>query len=193
MLFLFASCFGELMHVMFVCDCVLDMSPTSAGGKLVGVFAMLTGVLVIAFPVSVFSDLWSKELKKAGALDELERMDDDSLGNHNKSDFDPTEANVDKTDNNKVPLILGFPDPSRAYFVRRSSRSDLNQDEMNHEIPSNEISTERSNSSPITVQKEDMEAILHHMQCIEASQHKIQAIFKRYKWISAQESNTDNI
>eukprot|EP00978_Attheya_sp_CCMP212_P022469 scaffold67073_cov38-Attheya_sp.AAC.3 len=90
----------------------------SAGGKLVGVFAMLTGVLVIAFPVSVFSDLWSKELKKAGALDELESIEDDSLGNHNKSNFGPTQTNLGETDNNKVPLILGFPDPSRAYFDR---------------------------------------------------------------------------
>ena len=45
------------------------------------VFAMLTGVLVIAFPVSVFSDLWSKELKRAGALDHLGSSDEeDAVG-----------------------------------------------------------------------------------------------------------------
>lgn len=40
-----------------------DMYPTSPGGKAIAILAMLTGVLVIAFPVSVFSDLWQKELK----------------------------------------------------------------------------------------------------------------------------------
>ena len=39
-----------------------DVTPTSTGGKCVAIAAMLTGVLVIAFPVSVFSDLWHKEL-----------------------------------------------------------------------------------------------------------------------------------
>ena len=40
--------------------------------------AMLMGVLVIAFPVSVFSDLWSKELKKQGVLNELESQESPS-------------------------------------------------------------------------------------------------------------------
>jgi hypothetical protein len=42
------------------------MYPTSGGGKLVAIFAMLTGVLVIAFPVSVFSSLWQEQLHKEG-------------------------------------------------------------------------------------------------------------------------------
>ena len=45
-----------------------DTYPTSVGGKIVAVFAMLLGILVIAFPVSVFSDLWSKELSLAGVI-----------------------------------------------------------------------------------------------------------------------------
>ena len=40
-----------------------DMAPTTTGGKMVAIAAMLTGVLVIAFPVSVFSDLWNKEIE----------------------------------------------------------------------------------------------------------------------------------
>lgn len=52
--------------------------PTSTPGKYVAFFAMMTGVLVIAFPVSVFSDLWQKELKKAGALETLDDEDDDN-------------------------------------------------------------------------------------------------------------------
>ena len=48
-----------------------DTYPTTFGGKCVAAMAMMMGVLVIAFPVSVFSDLWSKELKKQGVLNEL--------------------------------------------------------------------------------------------------------------------------
>lgn len=48
-----------------------DIYPTTFGGKCVAAMAMMMGVLVIAFPVSVFSDLWSKELKKQGVLNEL--------------------------------------------------------------------------------------------------------------------------
>mmetsp|Transcript_29092 Transcript_29092/g.43974 ORF Transcript_29092/g.43974 Transcript_29092/m.43974 type:complete len:353 (-) Transcript_29092:83-1141(-) len=56
-----------------------DVYPTSTGGKCVAVMAMLTGVLVVAFPVSVFSDLWSKELKRAGTyvVDDSDDEDDD--------------------------------------------------------------------------------------------------------------------
>jgi hypothetical protein len=42
----------------------IDVYPTSTAGKWCATFAMLMGVLVIAFPVSVFSDLWSHELKR---------------------------------------------------------------------------------------------------------------------------------
>ena len=48
-----------------------DVYPTSPGGKLVAALAMLLGVLVIAFPVSVFSELWSKELKAVGAFQSI--------------------------------------------------------------------------------------------------------------------------
>jgi hypothetical protein len=40
---------------------------------------MLSGVLVIAFPVSVFSDLWQKELRQYSGFEEL----DDDVGQVN--------------------------------------------------------------------------------------------------------------
>lgn len=43
-----------------------DTYPTSTGGKFCAAAAMLTGVLVIAFPVSIFSDLWQEEMKNRG-------------------------------------------------------------------------------------------------------------------------------
>lgn len=52
-----------------------DTVPTTTGGKCVAMVAMLVGVLVIAFPVSVFSDLWSKELKKVGLYEDEDEGD----------------------------------------------------------------------------------------------------------------------
>ncbi len=52
----------------------IDAYPTSACGKIVAVFALLCGVLVIAFPVSIFSELWSNELH---ALHEMKNQFDE--------------------------------------------------------------------------------------------------------------------
>eukprot|EP00586_Coscinodiscus_wailesii_P007610 CAMPEP_0172520818 /NCGR_PEP_ID=MMETSP1066-20121228/292221_1 /TAXON_ID=671091 /ORGANISM="Coscinodiscus wailesii, Strain CCMP2513" /LENGTH=176 /DNA_ID=CAMNT_0013303631 /DNA_START=582 /DNA_END=1109 /DNA_ORIENTATION=- len=120
-----------------------DAYPTSLAGKMVGTAAMLTGVLVIAFPVSVFSDLWSKELKKAGALDHLESesintLDEDNFEHkiQNGSDdesFDCKQESLpklrqrtlsnmsmrhQKTPNNEFS-ILGFPNHITEYRMKK--------------------------------------------------------------------------
>lgn len=41
-----------------------DVYPTTTAGKWVAVGAMMLGVLVVAFPVSVFSELWQREVSK---------------------------------------------------------------------------------------------------------------------------------
>jgi hypothetical protein len=64
-----------LLSVCFSAVGYGDTYPTTFGGKCVAAAAMLMGVLVIAFPVSVFSDLWSKELKKQGVLNEVESQE----------------------------------------------------------------------------------------------------------------------
>ena len=56
------------------------------------VFAMLSGVLVVAFPVSVFSDLWSEELKEVKGFNDL--FDNDTEDNDN--DDVPSSANVNR-------------------------------------------------------------------------------------------------
>ena len=48
-----------------------DTFPTSTAGKYVGAAAMMMGVLVIAFPVSVFSELWSQELRDLKGFDHI--------------------------------------------------------------------------------------------------------------------------
>jgi Ion channel len=59
-----------------------DSYPTTTVGKWIACIAMMMGVLVIAFPVSVFSELWSKELRLQGALDVL-----DNESNHGEPEI----------------------------------------------------------------------------------------------------------
>lgn len=51
---------------------------------------MLMGVLVIAFPVSVFSDLWSHELKQVKGFEDLHHSNTDD-DNNNDADDDANE------------------------------------------------------------------------------------------------------
>jgi hypothetical protein len=56
---------------------------------------MLMGVLVIAFPVSVFSDLWSHELRRVEGFESLPKEDD--------VDNNPPKANSRETDCSPMP------------------------------------------------------------------------------------------
>ena len=60
---------------------------------------MLMGVLVIAFPVSVFTELWSKELRRTGAL--LDWSDDDSEppSSSTRLDYNTIETVLPRDDN----------------------------------------------------------------------------------------------
>ena len=75
-----------------------DAYPTSTCGKIVAVFALLCGVLVIAFPVSVFSELWSKELEAMGELKNLYGqngdVDDDDVDNDDDFDDDDFDDDI---------------------------------------------------------------------------------------------------
>lgn len=51
-----------------------DVYPTSNAGRSVGVIVMLLSMLVVAFPVGIFSDLWSKELERVGAVKNLDEL-----------------------------------------------------------------------------------------------------------------------
>lgn len=131
-----------------------DFYPTSTWGKIVGANAMLMGVLVIAFPVSVFSDLWSKELKKTGIVydSDLESEDSNDVdGTHRFSSerekrqkmmeeatssyrSPSTSDSIRKNDsisssiskNNKSFVAqLGFRDPIREYLIAHGKTSGL--------------------------------------------------------------------
>jgi hypothetical protein len=77
-----------------------DMVPFSPGGKTVASLAMILGVLVVAFPVSIFTELWRRELRRVGAvrylhLDELNEDGEDDSDSYNKKDTPKTIAAPD--------------------------------------------------------------------------------------------------
>lgn len=63
-----------------------DVCPTSFGGKIIASAAMIFGVFVVAFPVSIFAELWRNQLKalnvihsdggSQGTFEELTVMDE---------------------------------------------------------------------------------------------------------------------
>jgi hypothetical protein len=67
---------AHLCHALFRFS-TRDVYPTSTGGKWVALCAMMVGVLVIAFPVSVFSDLWAREIEASRAVLSSEGEDED--------------------------------------------------------------------------------------------------------------------
>ena len=61
---------------------------------------MLTGVLVVAFPVSVFSDLWQKEVRRLARERRILLPDDDDYYDNANDDDDSIKNGGDDDDNN---------------------------------------------------------------------------------------------
>jgi len=74
----------------------LDYYPTSTAGKWIACFAMMMGVLVIAFPVSIFSDLWREELQKVQGFQVLHRTEE--------MEEDCDDGGTEKEDNDDLRL-----------------------------------------------------------------------------------------
>lgn len=72
-----------------------DVYPTSTAGQCCAAAAMLTGVLVIAFPVSIFSELWQEEMKHKGADGGYENGDQHR---------DPTMARMTNGSSSKIVM-----------------------------------------------------------------------------------------
>eukprot|EP00980_Cylindrotheca_fusiformis_P002175 scaffold497_cov97-Cylindrotheca_fusiformis.AAC.6 len=70
-----------------------DCYPTSTGGQWCAGAAMLVGILVIAFPVSIFSELWSEEVKMR-MMNHDDGDDDDLLTVHHDNG-DSSQQNME--------------------------------------------------------------------------------------------------
>ncbi|CAJ1949378.1 unnamed protein product [Cylindrotheca closterium] len=76
-----------------------DTYPTSTAGQCCAALAMLTGVLVIAFPVSIFSDLWHEEMKnKHGGKDSFDDDGNDWNQTMAPASNDSSKVVMDKKD-----------------------------------------------------------------------------------------------
>jgi hypothetical protein len=146
-----------------------DVYPTSTPGKCVASLAMLVGVLVIAFPVSVFSDLWSKELRKTGAFQALDDEEDDDGDDH---------ANG----GTKGP-ISGSGTPSSGAAAARSVGFDSLQDapprySFDHDTTTTNIAADADH---IVIRKDDLAEVAAHLHTISESQRQIRIILKKYR------------
>lgn len=135
----------------------LDYYPTSTAGQWVSAFAMLTGVLVIALPVSVFSDLWSEELKEIKGLEAL--FDDDSSYEHDQNG----ESNTDPEEERLKPTS-----PHVAQSFRNEYPRIIQED-----FPSEP-------SAHVVMERDDVKEIVSSIQDIHEKQRRIQRILKKY-------------
>lgn len=139
----------------------LDMYPTTVGGRCVAAMAMLMGVLVIAFPVSVFSDLWSNELKRSGIdYEDILEVDD-------------AESEASPEQKNGVSRSVRFSDE-----VVVSEQTGISSIRL----------TERSDPSltptvfenRVVLEEDDVVAITKHLRIMEKSQERIRGILAKY-------------
>jgi len=137
-----------------------DYYPTSVAGMWVGTIAMLTGVLVIAFPVSVFSDLWSEELKQVQGLKSL-HMDDAT----NSSDDEKVEGN------NVISEQMHEEDTNH-----RDRKHIRDQYEQIYSEPGSLL----HNPKHIMIDREDLNDILASIYTIQQEQRHIQKLLKKY-------------
>lgn len=159
-----------------------DIYPTSIGGKVVGTAAMLTGVLVIAFPVSIFSDLWSKELKKAGALDHLES---ESIGDLDDDFNDKSDDQLVVKPKDEMPTmrkraqsnefsIMGFPDPIREFMTKQEAGKIVEKLKLSSSDHTKETFLSDDSDDKVPLNQSDVDAIYQYMALIEDNQRQIQ-------------------
>jgi hypothetical protein len=135
-------------------DIAADYYPTSKAGQWVSACAMLTGVLVIALPVGVFSDLWSDELKEVKGLESL--FDDDSSG----SDDDQNDGSL--------------ANPEQEYLVNADCNETQPLREENQKINFEE------DKRFVVLERDDLNEIVSSVRCIREKQRRIQRILKKY-------------
>ena len=146
-----------------------DIVPATALGKLIATFAMLTGVLVVAFPVSVFSDLWSRELHKTKAWRALDVMEEDN-DDHHSNNNDKEELHSDRRNN--------------ADTMHNNNNNTCSDDCVGNRLPLDNASGGIPwpvDDNHIVVHKDDLDELVQHMQTIQDSQEKIRRILSQYR------------
>ena len=173
-----------------------DVYPMTPAGKWVATLAMLTGVLVVAFPVSVFSQLWSNELRKAGFL-ELMKQDnnvDDETAEEEEEDLvkgnvRTVEEGSDRVENGNSNAFLD--EPSLSYQKPTIQKDAPIAGEVLYppisNIPSRRNRLKRDLEGPearpakMIMDGDDYFEIMAQIQSIHESQMRIRSIMRKYR------------
>lgn len=115
------------------------------------------GVLVIAFPVSVFSDLWSKELSTRGAFNAL----------------------MEEQEDNDDELSAKLPESPRSLYTNGSRARDHVSNASGLAVSANPLPD--FDRDTVVFAKEDLNSIVAHMNRISESQRELRSILKKYK------------
>jgi len=142
-----------------------DVYPTSPGGKIVAGFTMTLGVLCYALPVSIFSELWQRELKQLNAYTSVTSA---SASTEGHSVYNSNESRSDTT----PPKIISTLTP----VVENNNKR--NSDSSQPSIGTNE-ENKRSESESIRVPRDDLLAIRCYMETIEDAQTKLKEILNK--------------
>jgi hypothetical protein len=137
-----------------------DTFPTSTPGKWVAALAMIMGVLVIAFPVSVFSDLWSRELRRSGIAYEEDEAEDE-------------EDAYERLDTFPLPEKEAVMDGE----IAKNGAPGLVSKKYSNEML--EFSEEIDNRT-IEMTRNDAKKIAKHVRLIDRSQARIRDILAKY-------------
>jgi Ion transport protein len=148
-----------------------DTYPTTVMGKWIAAVAMLLGVLVIAFPVSIFSDLWSKELRKTGALAALQQ--DTDTDNNGCSSTNQVKS-LQKEDAN-VLSVRSNANTSDDLEHRRGDHHDV--------LALSRLDDDSTllDDDHVALRKEDLTELISHIQTINESHQQIRFILRKYK------------
>lgn len=158
-----------------------DVTPTTAMGKIVASMAMLVGVLVIAFPVSVFSDLWSKELRRTGAIQTLDEDEDDGAGN----DTTGSATAISSGSGDTLPAAAA---PAMSTSASDSFNYESSLDNMNNMGVSRPVDYASSGTAAsfvendhVVIRKDDLVELAAQLHAITESQRQIRSILKKYR------------
>ena len=161
-----------------------DYYPTSTGGKWCATFAMLMGVLVIAFPVSVFSDLWSYELKHMKAFKDLATNDDDDDDDNDSEKKMDHHRNVNKNDEGNINGTTLNDQSGLPWNVQRTperySRTRLAGTRYNN-FPTTSLSSFTGEDNEVVMMsKQDLEEIVECVYTIRENERQLKQILRKY-------------
>ena len=163
---------------MLLCLTHVDYYPTTTGGKWCATFAMIMGVLVIAFPVSVFSELWSHELKQIKGFKALNEDDDDNDDGDNGIDNNNKLKEAGVKEANKDPLRR-----ESAQEQQTHPRTPERQYDYNHNFNGLGLGLGHSltgRDDVILMSKEDMKEIVECLYTIRENERQMKNILRKY-------------